>query len=439
MKNRPCPRPRRPFGGDPDPELAQRAAAGDTLRPSGDHAAAQPAAVPHRAQHPEERRRDRRRAPGGLSAWPGGRSATFAPTPKLSTWLVRIVINQAFGRLRRRSAQIIPWTPPWNRSIPRCAWRWRTIRPPPERSAMRAEVRRLIEARIDLAAEAFRTVFMLRAVEEMSVEEVATVLELPEATVRTALLSRSRPAARRPVARRRSRHQRRVLVCRRALRPDRRRRAEQARRGPELLPILNPSRILNPLETFMSFFPMPDPPPPAACSSADPASCCPAPRWALLAGNHALAAAADSATATDAQILNTALGAELEAIAAYQLGAEQAAAKAAPRSGTGVPGSPRGTRRPARQDGRKLGGKPVASQGQVRLSGGAAEGPGRCPPFAAKLEQGAVSAYPRRGCRCSAIAIWAKAAASILGDGQCIGRSFARCSSETPVPAAFVA
>jgi len=43
---------------------------------------------------------------------------------------------------------------------------------------------------------------------------------------------------------------------------------------------------------------------------------------ALLAGNHRLAAAADAPTAGDAQILNTALGAELEAIAAYQVGAE---------------------------------------------------------------------------------------------------------------------
>jgi predicted RNA polymerase sigma factor len=50
---------------------------------------------------------------------------------------------------------------------------------------MRAELRRLIEPRIDRLPEAFRTVFVLRAVEELSVEEVATALELPEATVRT--------------------------------------------------------------------------------------------------------------------------------------------------------------------------------------------------------------------------------------------------------------
>jgi RNA polymerase sigma-70 factor (ECF subfamily) len=55
----------------------------------------------------------------------------------------------------------------------------------PERVAMRAEMRRLMEARIDTLPEAFRTVFMLRAVQESSVEEVAAALDLPEATVRT--------------------------------------------------------------------------------------------------------------------------------------------------------------------------------------------------------------------------------------------------------------
>jgi hypothetical protein len=48
---------------------------------------------------------------------------------------------------------------------------------------------------------------------------------------------------------------------------------------------------------------------------------------ALLAGNDALAAKTKGGAAGDIQILNTALGAELEAIAAYQLGAESAAAK----------------------------------------------------------------------------------------------------------------
>ena len=50
---------------------------------------------------------------------------------------------------------------------------------------MRSEMRRLMEACIDRLPEAFRTVFMLRAVEELSVEEIAAAFDIPEATVRT--------------------------------------------------------------------------------------------------------------------------------------------------------------------------------------------------------------------------------------------------------------
>jgi RNA polymerase sigma-70 factor (ECF subfamily) len=55
----------------------------------------------------------------------------------------------------------------------------------PDQIVGRAEIRRLMEARIDALPEAFRTVFMLRAVQELSVEEVAAALNIPEATVRT--------------------------------------------------------------------------------------------------------------------------------------------------------------------------------------------------------------------------------------------------------------
>ena len=55
----------------------------------------------------------------------------------------------------------------------------------PEKDAHRAEVRHLIERNIDKLPEAFRCVFVLRALEEMTVEETAGCLEIPEATVRT--------------------------------------------------------------------------------------------------------------------------------------------------------------------------------------------------------------------------------------------------------------
>ena len=121
-----------------------------------------------------------------LRAWRA--LSTFRADSKLSTWLVRIVINEALGRLRRRkSAQVIPLESvmePFDRQTQESAEEDDPEREP-DRLAMRSQVRRLMEARIDLLPEAFRTVFMLRAVEELSVEEVAAALEIPETTVRT--------------------------------------------------------------------------------------------------------------------------------------------------------------------------------------------------------------------------------------------------------------
>jgi RNA polymerase sigma-70 factor (ECF subfamily) len=104
----------------------------------------------------------------------------------LSTWLVRIVINESLGRLRRRHADVIPLDAAVDASG-REPEAWMEDDPDgrPERVALRTEMRRLMEARIDALPDAFRSVFMLRAVEELSVEETAAALGVPEATVRT--------------------------------------------------------------------------------------------------------------------------------------------------------------------------------------------------------------------------------------------------------------
>jgi RNA polymerase sigma-70 factor (ECF subfamily) len=54
-----------------------------------------------------------------------------------------------------------------------------------ERDARRAEMRRILEMRIDALPDRCRAVFVLRALEELSVEETAAALQLPEAAVRT--------------------------------------------------------------------------------------------------------------------------------------------------------------------------------------------------------------------------------------------------------------
>jgi RNA polymerase sigma-70 factor (ECF subfamily) len=111
---------------------------------------------------------------------------SFRGEAKLSTWFARIVANEALMRLRKRTrrAEIVPL------QSSAALENFNEIPDPsmeksPENSAQRAQTRRLLEAQIDALPDAYRTVFMLRAVEEMSVEETAAVLGIPEATVRS--------------------------------------------------------------------------------------------------------------------------------------------------------------------------------------------------------------------------------------------------------------
>lgn len=126
---------------------------------------------------------------------------TFRSDARLATWLTRIVVNESLGRLRRtrRGAEVIRLeadlpageAPPADMA---------DTAPTPEASAMQSEARRIIEAKIDELPDAFRTVFILRAVEELSVEETAAALDIPEATVRTRFF-RARAMLRESVAR----------------------------------------------------------------------------------------------------------------------------------------------------------------------------------------------------------------------------------------------
>jgi RNA polymerase sigma-70 factor (ECF subfamily) len=113
---------------------------------------------------------------------------SFRAEAKLSTWLARIVANEALMRLRKqaRRAEIVPMQPAASAADVEQVMDT-NIDKAPQTNVERAEMRRLLEAQIDALPEAYRAVFMLRAVEEMSVEETAAVLELPLATVRTRL------------------------------------------------------------------------------------------------------------------------------------------------------------------------------------------------------------------------------------------------------------
>jgi RNA polymerase sigma-70 factor (ECF subfamily) len=116
----------------------------------------------------------------------------FRGDAKLSTWLIRIAVNVAIRRARKlkRSAEVIELVadPADMRATggesPEAEMS-ENAPEQPERAALRAETRRLIEDKINRLPDVFRTVFVLRAVEEMSVDETAACLGIPEATVRT--------------------------------------------------------------------------------------------------------------------------------------------------------------------------------------------------------------------------------------------------------------
>jgi RNA polymerase sigma-70 factor (ECF subfamily) len=103
---------------------------------------------------------------------------TFRGQSKLSTWLVRITANEALMRRRRdaRAPVAAADVAPDDLACDRAG---------PEGEAQRGEMRRLLETHIDALPDPYRAVFMLRAVEELSVGETAAALGIPDATVRT--------------------------------------------------------------------------------------------------------------------------------------------------------------------------------------------------------------------------------------------------------------
>ena len=111
----------------------------------------------------------------------------FRGQSSLSTWLTRIVVNAALAHRRKagRLAEVIELSANLTMDDQPSSTLPPEASDHPERAALRAQTRRLVEAKIDGLPESFRTVFMLRALEELSVEETSEALGIPEATVRS--------------------------------------------------------------------------------------------------------------------------------------------------------------------------------------------------------------------------------------------------------------
>jgi RNA polymerase sigma-70 factor, ECF subfamily len=120
---------------------------------------------------------------------PSRRLPISAASSSLSTWLTRIVLNEALQRLRRRTdvpvsdidkdaerrgAEVIPF--PASQS---------TI--DPERAMAQQQLCQLVERAIDALPCEFRTVLIARVIEGMSIEETAAAFDLQAETVKTRL------------------------------------------------------------------------------------------------------------------------------------------------------------------------------------------------------------------------------------------------------------
>jgi RNA polymerase sigma-70 factor (ECF subfamily) len=114
---------------------------------------------------------------------------SFEGRSALSTWLTRIVVNEALGRRRaeerrRRHLQQegVALLDDYRDALMRGS-----DADAPDVAIAREQIRKLLERAVADLPDPFRTVFVLREIEGLSSEETAEVLEVPVATVKTRL------------------------------------------------------------------------------------------------------------------------------------------------------------------------------------------------------------------------------------------------------------
>jgi RNA polymerase sigma-70 factor, ECF subfamily len=107
----------------------------------------------------------------------------FSGKAKFSTWLIKIAIYEALARKRKGRTRGHELKATW---VAIAAWNERNPEDP-ERLALVGEVRTILEAAIDSLPDMYRTVFVMRGVEEMSTADTADCLKLSEDAVKTRL------------------------------------------------------------------------------------------------------------------------------------------------------------------------------------------------------------------------------------------------------------
>lgn len=113
----------------------------------------------------------------------------FRGAASLSTWLTRIVVNEALQFLRRRKTVEIappaPYPPRYETEI--IPFPTTMPLPDPETTMAQHEICRLVEQAIDKLPAEFRTVLIARTIEGMSIEETSDAFGLKPETVKTRL------------------------------------------------------------------------------------------------------------------------------------------------------------------------------------------------------------------------------------------------------------
>jgi RNA polymerase sigma-70 factor (ECF subfamily) len=114
---------------------------------------------------------------------------SFRAESRLGTWLARIVMNEALGRLRRRKPTIDFDTFAKTHEGGAEIIRFPAANPDldPETTMAQREIRALLESAIDALPEAFRIVLVARLIEGMSIEETAELFGIRPETVKTRL------------------------------------------------------------------------------------------------------------------------------------------------------------------------------------------------------------------------------------------------------------
>lgn len=113
----------------------------------------------------------------------------FQGNSKFYTWLVRIAVNEALMKLRkRRSDKTVPLDDPIDTGEDVVAREVAVWEDNPEQRYSREEMANILDEAVQSLKPAYRTVFVLRDIEEMSIEETAEALDLSISAVKSRLL-----------------------------------------------------------------------------------------------------------------------------------------------------------------------------------------------------------------------------------------------------------